>query len=250
MKKIKILMLTVIFALCICAFNATIVFAEEIQEAPIEQETTVEDETPILSEEDMDKLVEIFQGIIENNTNLKQEDIDGISQKLEEYGIKVSNKMVILIIGASVVVFLVAMFSIKQNAKIKNLKALNNTQAIAYNNQQALIEATDRENLSKGVSADVCAEINKQNQDLREELAKTHAENEVIIEQNKTMIEAMRTAWGGKVSGINNILTKAPTQASVDALELQIKYYKEYIKAQNSEIADSIIVDIEKKAGV
>lgn len=254
MKKFRLLFLTAILVLFVTTFSVT-AFAEETQkietpESNIEQELPSEETLPSLTDEDFDKLVEIMQGIIDNNTNIKQEDIDSISAKLEEYGITVSSKMIIIIIGASVVVFLVLMFAIKQNAKIKNLKALNNTQAIAYNNQQALIEATDRENLSKGVSADVCAELAKQNQDLREELAKMHGENEVIIEQNKTMIDAMRTAWGGKVSGINNILTKAPTQASVDALELQIKYYKEYIKSQNADVAESIIVDIEKKAGV
>ena len=254
MKKFRLLFLTAILVLFVTTFSVT-AFAEETQETEtpetnIEQEIPSEETLPALTDEDFNKLVEIMQGIIEKNTSIKQEDIEGISAKLEEYGITISSKMIVIVIGASVVVFLVLMFAIKQRVTISNLKKLNNVQAVAYNNQQALIEATDRENLSKGVSADVCAELAKQNQDLREELAKMHGENEVIIEQNKTMIDAMRTAWGGKVSGINNILTKAPTQASVDALELQIKYYKEYIKSQNADVAESIIVDIEKKAGV
>jgi hypothetical protein len=249
MKKIKYFLLAVVVTLCVAAFFATsTVYAEEVPETPVTDEST--EETPVLSEEDFNKIVEVMQGIIEKNTNIKQEDLDGISAKLEEFGITVSTKILVVVIGAGVVVFLVLMFCIKQGSMIKSLKKVNNTQAIAYNNQQALIEATDRENLSKAVSYDVCNAVHNQNADLRQELAKLHAENEVLMEQNKTMLDAMRTAWGNKVHGINSVLNKAPTQAAVDSLELQLKYYQDYIKAQNAEQAESIIVEIEKKAGV
>lgn len=168
----------------------------------------------------------------------------------------------LLISAGSVLLLVIGMLApyIKKSNAYKALNTAYKAIKVQLKNQEELLDNLDTEKLKKAVADSVSAGIAellvKFEEAIRKELefdnktlSEIYAQQELIKVMVNKFMEAARIVWS-EAEGAVNILSEAPTKASVQKLALENKLLQEEIRGLASASADEIItgvtVEVEK----
>ena len=270
MKKLLLIALIALFGCALFATSFT-AFAEETTEPPAQTEEVTppaeeqppivetpptdelpeETEKPILTDEQLQKIVDSLKDITVNNTGLTNEDLSAITAYISElFGGEISETVIIIVICVLAIAIAVVAVLVRKHVKQKATEKQLITLQTQYNNLTELLESFKGDKVESNVINALQNYLDGVKNADGEYLAKIEGELQTLLSEQKAQMDAMLCAWGNKVAGVTNILSHAPTQATVTALTAYVKKLEDNIKTTHSDTATDLLTNLKKEAGL